>query len=162
MSRILESSRLNEEGLANLLTERVSVTLCTVRSTASGIHFSHTVRIVLCPRSDRSGGTTASERPSATRPTCTFFHPHVFAASFSTLDSRLSSIASLSQTPAKDTCRRNHTPSRLYSPPPFLLLYFSLFLLHTLGDGDQHLAAVARHYSSTPPIQSLVFFLQFY
>src|SRR5260370_40233933 len=75
-------------------------------STASGIHFSHTVRIVLCPRSDRSGGTTASERPSATRPTCTFCHPHVFAASFSTLDSRLSSIASLSQTPAKDTCRR--------------------------------------------------------
>src|SRR5260370_42583280 len=68
MSIILESSRLNEEGLANLLTERVSVTLCTVCSAASGIQFSHTVRIVLCPRSDRSGGTTASERPSATRP----------------------------------------------------------------------------------------------
>src|SRR5258708_23613816 len=48
----------------------------------------------------------SSERPSAKRPTCTFCRPHVFAASFSTLDSRLSSIASLSQTPAKDTCRR--------------------------------------------------------
>src|SRR5216684_1339219 len=59
----------------------------------------HTVRIVLCPRSDRSGGTTASERPSATRPT-----DSCFRCLF--LDSRLSSIASLSQPPVQDTCRQ--------------------------------------------------------
>src|SRR5229473_5403811 len=70
-----------------------SVTLCIVCST---------VRIVLCPRSDRR---------SAHRPSVRLVHFVVLMfllplSRLSTLDSRLSSIASLSQTPAKDTCRR--------------------------------------------------------
>jgi hypothetical protein len=68
----------------------------------------------------------------------------VLTAFFSTLNSRLSSIASLSNTSTKYLWM-NYTPSRPHSPPHFsFIFHFSLFF-HTLGNDDQHLAAAARH-----------------
>jgi hypothetical protein len=96
------------------------------------------------PRSDRSG-TPTSERSSATS-SC--FTP--------SLDSRLSTIASLSTTGARYR-RTNHTASRLHSPPPFLS--FPSLLLRTLGNDDQHLAAAARHRYAPNSIFSVFFFI---
>jgi len=83
------------------------------------VHLS-TERIVSGSCSDRSG-TTTSERLSAKHQTRTFFILMSHCLHYSTLDSRLSSIASLSTTGARYLLT-NHTPSRLHSPPPFLFL----------------------------------------
>ncbi len=81
------------------------------------VHLS-TERIVSGSCLDRSG-TTMSECPSAKCQTQTFFILVSHCLHYSTLDSRLSSIASLSTTGARYLLT-NHTPSRVHSPPLFL------------------------------------------
>ncbi len=97
--------------------------------------------------SDGNAGTACVHAQiRAEQPHRSAHQPRVRLAHFTAnLSTRLSTLVHRLPLKHRRKIPADKSHSRLYSPLPFLLLYFSLFLLHTLGDDDQHLAAVARH-----------------